>query len=289
MAFQGVDLVYYTGTGSTALVANVFHKIFSEKGISLNRHQLRHNAMAYEPSGDLLLVVFPVHACNAPELIYRWIEGINHRNQVPVAVISVSGGDDITPNTACRMSTIKKLKHKGYNLIYEDMIVMPSNWIIATPMPVAKKLLTVLPLKVTQIVDAILSRKHQPTKPHLLDRMLSGIGELEKWGARSFGAHLRVEESCTSCGWCARACPSGNISCLNGPPTFGNQCQLCLCCVYGCPQKSLVPTRARFIIIAEGYSIRAVADNTDVCSEEMLDTLTKGFLWSGVKKYLGMF
>ncbi|MDR2736388.1 MAG: hypothetical protein LBB49_02355, partial [Gracilibacteraceae bacterium] len=107
------------------------------------------------------------------------------------------------PNTASQVSSIKRLKKKGYDIIYDDMLVMPSNFAIATKELLALKLLEVLPDKVAEIVKTIASGVRSQTTPVWLDRFFSKLGELEKPGAHSFGKYVEITEACNGCGWCA--------------------------------------------------------------------------------------
>ncbi len=81
----------------------------------------------------MLLLLFSVHAFNAPDAVYKWIDGLDTVKHISAAVISVSGAGDVCPNTACRVSSIKRLTKKGYHVLYERMIVMPSNWVAPAP------------------------------------------------------------------------------------------------------------------------------------------------------------
>lgn len=126
-----------------------------------------------KPSGiteDMLVVLYAVHASNAPEPVYEWIKSIPKVNKTTTAVISVSGGGEIPPNTACRVGCIRLLEKKGYDVVYEKMIVMPSNWIVPTMDALAVRLLEVLPAKVGNAVHDLLSGVRHRTKPMLIDR-----------------------------------------------------------------------------------------------------------------------
>lgn len=286
MRYKKVNIVYYSGTGGTQRVAIAFEKAFTETGCEVLLQQLCKNQKTKNSEHDLLVLLFAVHACNAPEPIYRWLESIETVKNTSAVVISVSAGGEVTPNTACRLSTIKRLEEKGYTVAYEKMLVMPSNWIISTKEPLAVMLLDILPVKVKSIVDHIDNGVNRRTKPKLMDRLFSHIGELEKAGAKKFGKKIKVTEACNGCGWCKKSCPAGNISMDSSKPEFGGDCNLCLKCIYGCPQKALVPSNMRFLIIKEGYDLCKLELKQPLKEKVDVESLAKGFLWSGVKKYL---
>jgi len=281
-----VKIVYYSGTGGTTRVAECFKSAFADSGHEVFTQQLKKNISDLKDEHDLLVLLFAVHACNAPEAVYKWISNLGKVKNIPAVVVSVSGGGEVIPNTACRASSIRRLERKGYRVVYEKMIVMPSNWIAATKLPLARMLLEILPLKVQQIVADIENGVIRRTKPFMIDRILSLVGELEKVGAKFFGKQIRVGEDCTGCEWCSNNCPAGNISMGFRRPKFGNNCHLCLNCIYGCPNKALLPSIGKFVVVKEGYDLKAL-ENMGILKETVdVENLAKSYLWSGVRKYL---
>ena len=279
------EIVYYSGTGSTELVAKCFYRILAEKGFSGGIHRVSSELFTPEPH-DFLVLVFPVHACNAPEAVYKWLENIPSVNKIPALAVSVSGGGEISPNTACRVSSIKRLEKKGYDVIYDEMIVMPSNVVVATKEALAIKLLEVLPVKAKIILDGFLSGTRHRSAPKLIDRIFSKLGELEKPFTKSFGKRIKVSSNCDGCGKCVSHCPAKNISLLSGKPVFGDKCHLCLGCLYLCPKKALAPGIWKFIVIKEGYDIDKLSKMAPLTTTLDVEKAAKGYIWSGVRKYL---
>ena len=199
---------------------------------------------------------------------------------------STAMGGEIIPNTASGLSSIRLLKKKGYDIIYEEMIVMPSNLITATDESIAVKLLEILPSKTQRIVDDILSGARRRTSPKLIDRFLSKLGEIEKPFARSFGKSITVSGECDSCAWCSSHCPSQNISVKMGIPVFGNNCHMCLGCIYGCHKKALAPRIGKFMILKEGYDLTKLEKMVPLAEPVNIEEKAKGLVWSGVRKYL---
>jgi ferredoxin len=50
---------------------------------------------------------------------------------------------------------------------------------------------------------------------------------------------FRVDESCTSCGICAKVCPVENIELVDGRPVWGSACEQCLACLNLCPASAI--------------------------------------------------
>lgn len=187
-----VRIVYYSGTGNAQKVAGCFEDFFAAKGVSTQKYSVFERNRPRIEAEDLLVLVYAVHGMNAPEGVYGWIRDLPAVNKARAAVISVSGGGEVIPNTACRVGCIQRLEKKGYSVTYEKMLVMPSNWITATQEALAAKLLEVLPDKVKIVVDEVLSGIRRRSKPLLVDRFLSWAGELEKVGARQ-SAYMDVQ------------------------------------------------------------------------------------------------
>jgi ferredoxin len=200
---------------------------------------------------------------------------------ITAAVLAVSGGGEVFPNKACRVSSIKRLKKKGYDVTYEDMLVMPSNMSASTPDSIAAQLVKVLPQKVQTIADDLMAGVKRRVEPGLLNRFMSVLGEGEKFGAHYFGKALKADESCTGCGWCARQCPSGNITMAGKIPEFHGKCVMCFRCVYGCPIHAIKAKHLGFVLNKQGFDMKRY-DTLEAAQ----DMKVKGVAWKGVNRYL---
>ena len=281
-----VRIVYFSGTGCTAFVAETFRKELEILGSSVQMHELRHGIS--EPEGEyrFLILCFVVHACNAPHPVMQWVKSHPSVERIPTAVISVSGGGEVTPNLACRVAIKRQLQQKGFAVEYEKMLVMPSNWIVPTKPGLAARLLEVLPHKVAFILHELASGTRRETCPGPGNRFLSLLGKLETSGAKTFGKKIRVSEACTGCGLCARHCPVGNIVLNVKKPMFGNRCILCLNCLYLCPQHALQPGTGKFVVIKDGFDLKKIQATLPWTEPLDISAKARGILWLGVKRYL---
>lgn len=290
MEFKRIKIVYYTGTGSTDMAMNCFYNELIQEGYDVSAERLfKENRIERIDPNDqhtLLLLLFPVYAFNAPSAVYKWLDQIELVEQIPAVVVSVSGGGEVSPNTACRTGAIRRLKRKGFHVIYEQMLIMPSNWIVATQEPLARMLLDILPQKVKKIVVDLNNGSVRKTKSTVMDRLLSKVGILEHYGALLFGKLIKTSDACAECGWCSRNCPSDNIKMNNGKPSFGYKCHLCLSCIYGCPQKALSPGFAKFVTVKGGYNLKSLQEMGSPEASVDVESLAKGYAWSGIRKYL---
>jgi len=102
----------------------------------------------------------------------------------------VSMGIDC-PNTACRLYCKRILTQKGYRVIYEQMIVMPSN-IAVQAERLNAALIAVLPEKVKKITDDILSERERLTKPSPAAKLCALIGKAGGGAFKSFTKYIEV-------------------------------------------------------------------------------------------------
>jgi flavodoxin len=140
---ESVKIVYFSGTGGTKRAAEALANAFAEKYIRIMACEIRPGFLGELKWADLLVILFPVYAMNAPRPVIDWVKSIPKGNNAKVAVISVSGGGEISPNTACWRYAVRKFTRKGYKVIYENMLIMPSNSFIATPDGLSTRLIDI--------------------------------------------------------------------------------------------------------------------------------------------------
>lgn len=283
-----IHIAYFSGTGGSAMVAEALKNTLLNKGQKVTTTDISKNKFK-EVKDDFLIIIYPVYAFNAPKPIEKWLERISQVHKSShAAVISVSGGGEISPNTSCRRRVIRLLEQKNYVVRYESMVVMPSNFTVAYDEVVSAMLLRALPLKVNEIANEILSGKLYRKNPLVIDRLFSRLGLMERlFSGKIFGKNLKTTDDCTGCSWCSKQCPTGNISISKNKPVFHDKCVLCMRCIYGCPHNSIVPGIGKFIVLKNGYNLKKISANTAYLKVfPPVKSMTKGILLIGVRKYL---
>ena len=300
-----VLIVYYTGTGSTELIANEVKNNLANRGVSVEMHRLteytKEEITLKASSGHQLILIYAVHAFNAPDIVYKWLRTLDDQSVADgenkkAMIISVSGSGDMFTNTACRQPAKRLLTKKGYRVVTEAMAAMPNNWMSPTPMPVSKALIAIMPRKVNEWLDAFQQNQAYPVlSTKLIDRVMTKLGRFEAYGAVQFGKNIKVRDACNGCGWCEKHCPSGNIklSLKEGAsfptPVFDKVCDFCLGCVYGCPQNALVPGKLKFAVIPTGYPLDEYKQPQEVALDDSaLAAILESGSWKGVRRYLGV-
>jgi len=281
-----IRIAYFSGTGCTRFVAETFrHEIEARKHM-VQMVEIGKTNHISEDNYDLLIVCFVVHAFNAPKPVIDWIKNLKKKNIIPTAVFSISGGGEVTPNLACRVSIKRKLVKKSYSVFYEKMIVMPSNWIIPTKQIIIDKLFEILPYKISYYVDDIINGRKSTKSSGIGNRFLSMIGKLEHYGAILFGKQIKINELCNGCGVCVKNCPVGNIELKKNKPTFLNKCTLCLQCIYGCSKRALTPGVVKFVVLKDGFNFQKLLANKKWPVKFDIRSETTGYQWLGVQRYL---
>lgn len=283
-----VSIFYFTGTGSTKLVADQFAIGFRDKNIKTDLYEINYKVPYIPNKSDLLIILYPVYALNAPEPVYQFIRKLPRDLRCSAVVISISGGGEVTPNNSCRVHCIKRLEKMGFPVVYEQMIVMPSNFVIPTPEELCIRLLEILPKKVNYIINELLSGVIRRTKPDPFNRFLSFVGEIEKapFASKFIGSQIKANDNCNGCRLCQRGCPVGNIRMKDNKPVFGKSCVLCLKCIYSCPRKALYPGIGKFIVLKQGYHLKDWESKMHGKKNFSVDELAKGYTFSGIKRYL---
>jgi flavodoxin/Pyruvate/2-oxoacid:ferredoxin oxidoreductase delta subunit len=251
---------YFTGTGCSKLVAELLtEKLKNSKlEVEVNRIFRAETINNKEIDTDFYILIFPVHSFNAPQTIYEWVKHLSG-NRCKTAVISVSGGGDIISNSACRYKTVKLLKKSNFNVVFEEMIRMPNNWMKAPAQKKYTQILSKLPNAIDTVAQKILSEKKQRKTIYCIDYLISALGELEKKGTSKFGQGIKTLYTCTGCGLCAKNCCASNIIIENKKAKFGEHCNMCLGCIYNCPQKALKATYGAFQVDKRGYDLHTMS------------------------------
>jgi len=288
--FKKANIVYFTGTGSTGYAAETLADNLKKRGIEVQNKSISvYDDTVLTPS-DILFFLYPVHAGDASEAVYKYIKTLDN---VPVpmtdsVVISISAGGEAILNTAARSKVIRKLMKKGFRTVYEDMVVMPNNFVTSYTDDLNGLLIKALPVKINKIVDDIIEEKIQRKSPKLIDSVLRTVCEPFKVYANFNGKFLKADEKCIGCGICEKCCPTGNIKIIDKKPQFDWDCVLCMKCVYLCPEGAIGNITARAIKIKGGYDIKVMkklSENIELTKDNIIRA-TPSKTEYAVQKYL---
>jgi ferredoxin len=222
---------------------------------------------------DIIGMGYPVHAFNAPKIFFKFIK------KLPVGDKRVflfkTSGDPFMHGGATTMVR-NAITKKGYDIFYEQLIVMPANVLVQYDKRLIKQLYTTAEKKTKKMVDDILSGEVSLQKNSIISRIVTRVVSALEWmGTPFFGKDLRVLPSCNLCEECITHCPTQNIARKGDAITFGRDCIVCLRCIYTCPQIAITPRLYKFFVLRE-YNIQKVIDNPNI-KGEFVTKDTRGF------------
>ncbi len=283
-----VHIVYFSGTGSTAHAAGVLRQELEDNKVEVRISEIFQNNMPELSQGEVLVLMYPVYASDAPKPVFKWISGLKKENEGACYIVSVSGGGEVSPNTACRINASRKLKGKGFNTKGEYMICMPTNFIAETPENVIVDVIKILPQKCKIIAREIAENQLNHKKAFTKDRVLLPIFSVSKIGFKMVGKTLKASHECNGCGLCSKKCPTGNIKMSGNLPKFGWNCTLCMRCIYNCPQNAIHSNfpLIKGAILKNGYSMDSFIKLSEKENKQEGQSEIKGIAWQGVQAYL---
>ena len=283
------SVLYFSGTGSTKLVATkIYNQLINTCFYDVEIMQLT-TSFNNEIKSDLLIILYPVHAFNPPGIVVEALKRTSFLNKPRIALIAVSGGGAVFCNNGCFSEIETIFKQKDHQVFYEEMIVMPSNFVIALDEKVNETLLRVLNIIDNEIVNDIISGKSKKVNASLVNRFFAKIGRLERKFSNKFDYSIETNDNCVKCLWCLKNCPANNIELINEKISFKHECSLCLKCLYGCSYNALKLKKLKFVILKEGYVLK---ETKEIINNDELLLIIKSIknpAWFGVKKYLKRF
>ncbi|WP_460054445.1 EFR1 family ferrodoxin [Spirochaeta dissipatitropha] len=284
-----VHIACFSGTGGTARAAESLREQLTALG---NQTEKEHISMGnnefcslHPKHADMLVILFPVHAFDAPQIVYKWLQEYLQVGTVPKsAVVSVSGGGEIGPNRGSRIGLIRLLETHGSRVVHEDMLIMPSNFLIGYHDELSMHLLQAIRVKCSQIALQLHSGVEQRCSKQTRSRVFSAVSRMEQRWAHRFALSIRVRESCTGCEICSRLCPAANIVMENHRPRFRDQCSACYGCVYLCPEQALYSGNPT--VLKQGYSLKQLERRMQEYKPGRWEPYCKGPHMKAVRAYL---
>ena len=279
MNIQNIGIFYFSGTGNTKLVANLFAEEFKRKGFNTKLIPIEDvlNKRLALSMGDYDLLGFghPVHAFSAPKIFFDFLDRLP--NVVDKKTFTFKTAGDPLCYGGSTSLVRKHLSKKGYKVFHENLIVMPANVMFKYDNSIIKQLYEVAVKKVKRRTKEILLAKVNLQKNSLWLKIGTYMfNKAESSGASYFGKYLTATDSCNLCGKCIRECPTGNISITSETIIFGSKCTFCMRCIYICPEKAISNKFMNFFVIKEGYTIQNIIDDPEI-KGNYITHKTKGY------------
>lgn len=234
-------IVYFSGTGNSKFIAETLGKKLHEPVYSIIE-LLKASDLASYPIDERLGIVFPVYSWGLPEPIISWIEkeALQYASKSAYVYAIITCGENIGH---AEKLLKKKLEISGLVLQSAFSLQMPNNYMLFGDVNApneAKEIIGLAKGRLEEIIKRIeLKEKgifdvERGAFPWVMTSLLYPL--FHKFGRSS--KPFYVEDTCTACGLCERACPAENIH-IEGVPKWGNHCYACLACINRCPLKAI--------------------------------------------------
>lgn len=221
-------IYYFSGTGNSKWVADRIGRELSLETKNIVDCMKEDGDISYK-FGDIVGVVFPVYAWDAPEIVKKFVKKLKADGVYTFAVCAC--GDE--PG-AC----LKKLS-RLFRLEYGASVVMPNNYIVGFDVDSAEKAnekVEHAKLKISEICAKISEGAREVEKPYGKYRNVKSY--ILSVGFNAFARNTKpffAEDSCIGCGACSEGCPSGSIKMADGKPKWEGKCYMCMSCINRCP------------------------------------------------------
>lgn len=254
-----IDLAYFSGTGNNEYLARLLAEKFSRRDIPVRLIPIESFGDGFTPPvAPLLGLVYPIHALNAPSPVFDFIAALPPGEGRRAFI--VKGPADPFFNGGSSHLVIRALKNRGWEVLHESMVVMPSNIFLRYPDDFIQSLLRAAETRLDRITGEIAAGTPRLERPRSVCRFLTRyLSWLLIRGGKYFGRDLRVSPACDHCGVCVRSCPVGNIRQEGGKIVFGDRCIVCMRCLYICPRGAISPRYFKFFKLKWWYDLTALS------------------------------
>ena len=236
-------ILYFSGTGNTKYVANLFSQALLAKGVSVQMRSIE-EPQPIEPGYDLLVVGCPKYYEYPAMFLLQYL-----RKALPTA-------QQQTPTLAfCTQASAAKTDFTGLAKILQQK---NHELQVTKFFTIANDLMFFGGFSPTSAQEAQSNReKAAQAVPSLVEAFMSGQRQTEKVapflrpvyhavaaGCTAtmplFAMKYAASDACIGCGLCAKSCPKSNIQMVEKRPEFGKNCIFCTRCINLCPAHAIL-------------------------------------------------
>ncbi len=270
-----VTVAVFSGTGNASRAAGIIAGALALDGRKVETVDLAAGGRIPSlGSGDLLVVCASTLGFSVPSTVMERLKAAPRTDGAEAAIVCVCGSTGTREKIsggwsgAAAMVAISVLKRRGFEPVGSVDVSYPENWTQMAESArgdAAAAMLEQGDAESSAFADTLAKRQRAFLRRNILTRTLGRfVGFIFRHVARMFLGRLYIaDDTCTSCGFCARACPSGAITMRDGLPTWSVRCSACNRCINACPSASIQTSTARLALFAAG-NIAAMAASPSI-------------------------
>ncbi|MDD3831809.1 MAG: EFR1 family ferrodoxin [Clostridia bacterium] len=276
---MNVLICYFSGTGNTELVAQMYARCLSNS-CTVTLHDMTSSALPSLEGVDWVGIGYPIHAFNQPALVRNFVKSLPLNSTHKVFIFKVSG-EPLALNNASSTLIWRILRKKHTQLLGEIHLLMPYNIMFKHGDRLAKKMYLTTSALVPINVEQLITGSAPTIRASLLAHLMRVLCSIELRGCRLIGKSFHTTSACTGCGKCARNCPLDNITITAKKEVkFNNKCNLCMRCVCNCPVDAIN------IGLLNHWRVNGTYNYARLLSD---DTITTNFTTADTERYYSSY
>jgi len=229
-------IVYFSGTGNTKFIVNLFQESFEKKQIACDCYDAL-EAKELKGDYDFLVIAAPIYAELYPKLFLKALQEKLSFNKIPCLAVSTQAAETTTP---AFVDAAKVLGDK-ISIQYANRITLPNNFYTfmfkKTSSSEHTRLKSLAVNKADQMIEAFLAGKKYIPKTK---KNRYYLAKLAYWATYALYAPFAVknvsidQNKCTKCKLCEKNCPTQSVS-IEKQACLASSCILCQRCLNSCP------------------------------------------------------
>ncbi|MDL2326973.1 EFR1 family ferrodoxin, partial [Bacteroidales bacterium OttesenSCG-928-A14] len=191
--------------------------------------------------GETVGFSFPIYFWGMPTIVAEFVRKLvleNFKNTYCYVVYNCGGS---IGNTDKKFSQL--MSGKGHPVTAHFSVFMPDNYILLmdllTPADEIPPLLYRTDKRLVAINKTISQRSASTIKLHRKPFASLSAAIMHPYYLKHRSVQpFHTTDACTACGICAKACPYGSITLIDGKPVWDGECTQCLACLHRCPERA---------------------------------------------------
>lgn len=227
-------IIYFSGTGNSKHVAERLAELLDEELFNIECSQPFPSMSDDEPLG----IIFPVYAWGLPRIVEDYL--LNKKITNRYVWTAMTCGDDMGYADVILERFIKRKVNAAYSLQMPNTYVCLPGFDVDSP-ELASRKIAETETRLPGIAESIRNREQRCEltrgdmawmKTYILRPLFNKFIVTDKFFEKT--------QDCSSCGLCAKLCPTKDIAMIAGIPVWQNKnCTGCLRCYHKCPMRAI--------------------------------------------------